>query len=90
MRWLCHWQRHCIALCLASRKTPSPIRSGARAGAAKKQGEGGGGRRAHGISKRTIERSFAKAEGKKPKPQPQGYAARPLAKAKIGQAGYRP
>jgi hypothetical protein len=45
--------------------------------------------KAHGISKRTIERSFAKAEGKKPKPQPQ-ICGGALAKGKIGQAGYRP
>jgi hypothetical protein len=27
--------------------------------------------KAHGIGKRTVERSFAKAEGKKPKPKPE-------------------
>jgi hypothetical protein len=39
----------------------------------------------HGISKRTIERSFAKAEGKTPKLEPRRYTARPLPKPKSGK-----
>src|SRR5262249_28104314 len=48
MRWLCHWQHHCIALCLASSKDALADQKRGKGGAAKKQGEGGGGRRWQG------------------------------------------
>jgi hypothetical protein len=38
------------------------------------------------ISKRTVERSFAKAEGKMPRPEPKRYTARPLPKPRSGKA----